>query len=75
MSECMEGTHQHVDVCNRVGRRLALAEVRVLIEEKRNEWANEYAESESDADYGRWDGWENALALVERAMTEEVRRG
>jgi hypothetical protein len=48
-------------------RARVLGEVHLMLDRKATEWADEYAASNSDADYGRWDGWENAARFVRDA--------
>lgn len=42
----------------------ALEAAAMRCDRKATEWAEEYAETDSDADYGRWDAWENAARIV-----------
>lgn len=47
----------------------ALSAAADACDRKATEWAAEYADTNSDADYGRWDAWENAARIV-RALPQ-----
>jgi hypothetical protein len=49
------------------------AEAQLTLDRKATEWCEAYAESDSDADYGRWDAWQNAARIV-RNLSAEVTR-
>jgi hypothetical protein len=46
----------------------ALERAALTLDRKATEWADEYAASNLDADYGRWDAWENAARIVRDLM-------
>lgn len=52
------------DALNAERNRLALA-----LDKKVTEWADEYVVNGSDADFGRWDAWDDAAHIVRAANT------
>lgn len=48
----------------RRARAEALREAERVLAAKAMEWEDEYNATQSDADYGRWDGWANARRFV-----------